>query len=190
MKQFAILVSRLFEPTLVLAVNAVLAGIAAGLQTDTFVWYLGLLIFVMFLPVMLFRVWLVKTKRVSDWDMRKRSQRIKPLLALIGFTSINLLFVWWFGNFFLTRIFAVFLVWIVGFALITMRWKVSGHTGAVALVSGFIISWFGWALWPILFTIPLVGWSRIITKNHSPSEVIGGFLYSLFIIFVFNNRTI
>ena len=172
------LISHFFEPMVVLAVVSVVAGFHAGLPGGDLARYLYGLFGLMIIPVLVIRWWLVVTKRVSDWDIRNRSQREKPLLILLAFTLLNLWYALYFGNPVLTQLFVIFIVWILGFAAVTLFWKMSGHAGITALATGFVIAWYGWAWWPVLLLVSLVGWARVVTKNHTVTQVIAGALYS------------
>lgn len=174
----ATLISHLFEPMLVLAVVSVAAGFHAGLPSTELTRYLYGVFGLMILPVLIIRWWLVVTKRVSDWDIRNRRQREKPLLILLAFTLLNLWYVLFFGNQVLTQLFVTYIVWILGFAGVTHFWKMSGHAGVAALAAGLVISWFGWNWWPIMLFVPLVGWARLATRSHTMWQVVAGALYS------------
>lgn len=188
MLAIATLISRVFEPMLVLAIVATIGGFRAGLSADAFIKYILLVYGFMVLPLTLFRIWLVGSKRVSDWDMSKRSERIKPLMAVIFLVIIDWYMIRALGNQSLDRLFTLFVVWMLGFASITLLWKISGHTGVTALSLGLIVQWFGVHWWPILLIVPLMGWARVMTKNHTINQVIGGALYSGILLLFYEIR--
>ena len=68
---------------------------------------------------------------------------------------------------FLFQTFLTVLISFAGFSLITFFWKISGHAFINALVTGYIIQWFGWSWWPVLLIVPLVSWSRVVRKDHT-----------------------
>jgi membrane-associated phospholipid phosphatase len=58
--------------------------------------------------------------------------------------------------------------------LITLRWKISGHCTAVAGLVVLALALFGENLLPSTLLIPLVAWSRIRLKRHTPAQTVAG----------------
>lgn len=183
-KKTATLVSHIFEPLVVITVLGILAGFRAGLPTglrETYFLFLGLLVIA---PIVGFRLWFMRQQGM-DWDMSDRKSRIKPLLIQIVLLLFNLVLVvrvW--HNSVLTGFVIAFLFWLVGFALVTTKWKISGHAGIAAFGAGMIIFWYGWVWWPLLLVVPLVSWARVIRRDHTRAQVIVGSLYSWVIVYV------
>lgn len=177
-------VSHLLEPMIVFSVLSMLAGVHADLSNYQTFLYAVFLVAGMIIPVLAFRLWLLRTKRVSDWDIKKRSQRILPLIALLLYSGVQLFMVYFIGSDVLTRVFTMYFVWLSGMFFITLFWKISGHVGALTLAVLFVIQWFG-AYWlPLLLTIPLLSWSRVATKHHTVGQVVCGAVYSLAIVYL------
>ncbi len=121
----------------------------------------------------------------TNWDISDHKKRLLPLLVLTVIFGVNLVITnSIFHNTGLLNMHRLWFIWIIGFYLITLKTKISGHISVLTLASGQIIWWFGPALTPVLVSIPLVAWSRVVLKRHTLVEVIGGFLYSL-IFFIF-----
>ncbi|OGG29833.1 hypothetical protein A2971_03490 [Candidatus Gottesmanbacteria bacterium RIFCSPLOWO2_01_FULL_46_21] len=173
MTRLAHLVSKIFEPMIVLSALIVVGTIHEGLSVQ----FLFFVFFVMIVPALILRIWYVKKKGI-DWDIRDRKKRILPLFILLLLTTIDVLLVRFWHNAFLTDVFVLFFVWSVGYFLITLVWKISGHTSVITLASLLFITWYGGSVWPILLTIPAVVWARVVGKNHTLSQAIGGTLYS------------
>ncbi len=179
MRFAATLLSRIFDPFLMLASLLVLTLIRGG-EANIALWFyaFGLMIG---LPVLLF-VMALRTGFISDWDMTKREERPRVLgifliLELIAFLVLRMfVFVW------TAQMILVIFLSLVGFTLITLRWKISGHALAAALFSGFVVSWYGSAWWPTLLIVPLVGWARVVDKKHSLLQVIAGAIYAWSIV--------
>ncbi len=170
----ATVISRVFEPQMVLFFISVTAGIRSRL-VDAWVYFA--LVSALFLLVLWYRLKMVKSGKVN-WDVSERTNRIRPLLILI----LILVVVGWligkFNNSLLSETFFLFLSWTIGFWLITLFYKISGHVGILTLVCGLLIRWFGKGFWPIYLTIPLLAWSRVKLKAHTVGQVTAGFLYS------------
>jgi membrane-associated phospholipid phosphatase len=129
------------------------------------------------LPFVLFII-AVKTKFISNWDVTNRSERPKMLWPLV---VIELVSIGVFQQFSLIPI----LLGIIGFAVITHFWKISGHAMAAGLASGVLVARFGIVWWPILLIVPLVCWSRVVRKNHTLAQVVAGAVYSWVLVFFF-----
>lgn len=169
------IISRVFEPMVVLTIIVLLGGLRSGLTGNSLICYCLLLVSLILL-VFLYRLKLKKGG--VNWDVSERKKRIKPLLLLI----LVLVAVFWlmgkFNNLFLTGEFFPILIWTVGFFLITLVYKISGHVSVLTLVCTLVIRWYGPGFWPVYLTIPLLAWSRVKLKAHSVGQVIAGFLYS------------
>lgn len=161
------IISRIFDPfvMLVLLFWLVFAGTPRAVEA------FGLMVV---LPFMLFVIAL-KTKMVKNWDVRDRRERPKLLWTLLIIeTGASVLL----G----TSLALPILIGLLGFALITQYWKISGHTMAATLTTGYVVMRFGFLWWPVLLIIPLVAWARIVTKNHTLLQVIAGALYACTIV--------
>ena len=183
-KLLANVIAFIFEPMIVFSVLSLLAGVNAELSDYQTFLYAIFLVGGMIIPVAGFRLWLLKTKRVSDWDIKERGERLVPMTALLVYSLIQLFMVYMIGSDALTLTFALYFFWLAGMFLITLFWKISGHVGALTLAVLLIIQWFGspWSLF--LLTIPLIGWSRVATRHHTLGQVTGGAVYSLVIVYL------
>lgn len=177
MKKLAPIVSRIFEPMIVFSGLLVAGALHAGLGGTTLVGFLATVFVSMILPAAALRFFLFRAYRI-DWDIRERSKRIVPLLLLLGLSVINFWIVQRWNNSLLTDMFLLFLFWMAGFFAITLFWKMSGHTGVITLASLLLLEWYGWQVWPVMFTIPAVAWARVVGKNHTIGQAVGGIVYS------------
>jgi membrane-associated phospholipid phosphatase len=159
--QIASWVSKLSEP-MVLVIGLLMAG----------AWRYG----VRGLPFFLFSCYVLFLS-----DRKKRVQSFIPFFGICA-VFFSCMLVW--QNSGLTGFGVGLLGWLLGFALITLRTKISGHMAILTLTLGYCILWFG-AYWLIgLIFLPLVAWSRLVLKRHTLVEVIGGILYSsVFLLF-------
>jgi membrane-associated phospholipid phosphatase len=127
----------------------------------------------------------MKKKIVSNYDLSDRRERPKVLGVLLALEIINLLILRSMVSAQALAPLLVILLTLIGFTIITFWWKISGHALAAALATGFIVSWYGWAWWPVLLIVPIVGWSRVIRKNHTTLQVIAGALYAWMFVYFF-----
>lgn len=167
--KFATIVSRIIDPFVMLAI-----ALGALLWNTQYVVpaFIGMAL----LPFVLFII-AVKTKFITNWDVSDRRERPKILWPLVAIELVCL---------FIFHLYSLFpiLFAIIGFAVITHFWKISGHAMAAGLGTGVVVSQFGFVWWPLLLIVPLVSWSRVVRKDHTPLQVIAGALYSwTFVLF-------
>lgn len=182
-KKFAFVISRACEPMVILSILAFLAGLHAGLTDGTFMLYLMVVFIVMVVPPVYYRLKLLAAHQ-TDWDVTDRKKRIKPLVLQSVFLLLDILLIALFGNSVLTHTYLLLFIWLLGFLGITTQWKISGHTATTALVTGFAVHWFGWAWWPLLLTVPILGWARVVRRDHTVAQVIAGATYSWTLLYI------
>lgn len=172
MERFSNVISRVFDPFVMLAV---LFGLLFY-QTAIFVpAFLSMII----LPFFLFiAAW--KTKFISNWDVSDRRERPKVLWTIFAIEVVSSIVL-------KTSLTVPVLAALFGFTIITHFWKMSGHTMTAALTTGLIVARFGWTWWPTLLIVPLVGWARVATKNHTIMQVVSGAAYSWFLLVLLDN---
>jgi membrane-associated phospholipid phosphatase len=165
-ERIALIVSRLLDPFVMFVVVYCVLLWGHPSFVSVFLGMVGV-------PFVLFLVaW--KTKWISNWDIQDRKERPKILWSLVFIECVAVIF---FQLWHLTPI----LIGMVGFGVITHLWKISGHAMSVALAAGLIVVRFGWNWWPVLLCVPLMCWSRVVTKNHTIAQVIAGSIYGLFL---------
>jgi len=170
-KKVATIISRIFDPFIMLGVVFVV------LLSHTSV-FIPAFICMVVLPFVLY-VAAVKTKLVSNYDMSDRRERPKILWFLVVIETVC------FVAFHLWSMLPI-LIAIIGFAVMTHFWKISGHAMGAALATGIIVARFGWAWWPFLLIVPLVGWARVVRRDHTIMQVIAGAAYSWILLAVFD----
>ncbi|MDO8451913.1 MAG: hypothetical protein Q7S76_03525 [bacterium] len=182
-QKFAHIVSRLFEPFILLATATIFGGVKSGLRGRDLLLFFLLVTVMVGVPVLL-QVWAVQTKRISDWDISRRKERIIPFAVAFLLFIFDGILVLQFNNIVLNQLFFLYLLWFFGFFLITLFWKISGHVGVAALATGLVASWYG-SFWIFaLGIVPIIGWARMKTKNHTFAQVLGAALYSWIVIAV------
>lgn len=182
---FAFFISRIFDPPVVMTILLTLAAFKSGLEGSDLINFLAALyIFILGVPLLFF-LWLLKTGRISDWDMKRRKERIIPLFALLGLVAVDIAIISRFGNGFLLGLFLFFFFWLLGFFLITLFFKISGHTSIAMLASAFLFLWFGWPAAVSFLIPPIVGWARVVGKKHTPDQVIAGAIYSTVLVYLY-----
>ncbi len=181
----AFIISRIFDPPVVMGLLLTVASFLSGMRGVSLVIFLTLLYgFILGVPFIMF-LWLLKTGRISDWDMKKRKERIAPLFIMVGLVAADIAVVKFFGNTFLLRLFLLCFFWLLGFSLITLFFKISGHTSIATLAAGLLFFWYGLPALVFFLIPPLVGWARVIGKKHTSNQVIAGAAYSTILLYIY-----
>ncbi len=173
--KLAVAISRVSDP--VFLIPLMLAAAVAWSLLNGLRWrFILILLLIDGLIPALYFVHLLRTREISDWDTTKRQQRIKLYGAALIIHAVGVIFAWTLGKIILAKI--LFSFWTLAFVytLITLVWKISLHTGVFATAVTFAAVLFGpnwiWA-WALL---PVIAWSRLRLKKHTPAQVIIGAL--------------
>ncbi|MCX8008975.1 MAG: hypothetical protein N3A54_04725 [Patescibacteria group bacterium] len=178
-------ISRLFDPPVILSILTLAGILKSGIISRGIEMFIFLCI-LFIAPPFVFFLWLLKTRRIHDIDVSKRKERITPLVGILFFLFLDCVIVFFLQNFFLVEMFMIYTIWIVGFLIITLFWKISGHTGVATLAVGMLIQWFGWYASIGFLTVPVIAWARVVGRNHTRLQVVGGIVYSLCILLIFS----
>lgn len=173
----ASLISLVMSPPIMIITSmAVRAGTVEGVRL--WLWVVVYAIVGAFVPLTyLYRQ--VRREFVSDFDLRVRTERVKPQLV----TAASLCIAW--GILFLGRapgqminLAATLFLLSVAILSITLQWKISMHcaaTGAAGMVLGIVTG----AYWPLVLGVVVVGWSRLRLRRHTPAQIIAGSLLGI-----------
>ena len=161
---------------------AMLGGIHAGLvgaSWNTYIWSITIIMGVVFGARMYF-----KRKDKTNWDISDRKKRIVPMAILL--VCVGVIYAWLraFAEPSVASLFGIFFLWVIGFFLLTLKIKASGHVGMLTWLVCQLIFWFGTSMIPLVVFIPLLAWSRLALKRHTMIEVVVGFVYSILMFFV------
>lgn len=180
----ASVISRIFDPFIVFSVTVLIALFRSTLSGSARLLFVLILVLIVIAPPFVLLSWAVARKKVSDWDISKRQERPLALFILLVLSVIDLYIVHVYGDTFLFGVFSAFLVWLTGFLVITVFWKISGHTGVISLFAAIAFHWFGIRTLPVFFLIPVVAWARVVRHDHTVAQTCAGALYSFAIVTV------
>ena len=126
--------------------------------------------------------------RVRNLDLDLRHERPWPMLFALAVTVLGLVTLWLLGA---PRLLLVLLLsTLIGgmvALLITLRWKISIHTGGAAGCATVLALLYGARALPLLLGVALIGWSRVVLGKHTWAQVVVGALVSTLItILVFD----
>jgi hypothetical protein len=180
----AILISRLFDPFIGLFS---LFGIAA-IRNGVFGWdllrLLGIIFISIFVPPLILLFLSVKAKLLSNWDISDRKQRVWALAVFLLFLLVDYFIMSWLGTTLMNTVFRFLLFLFLGFFLITLRTKISGHMCTATIFFCFMVYWFGLFAFPLFLLLPFIAWSRLVLKRHTLVEVILGGVYPMSAFFL------
>ena len=172
-KKFAMCVSRVLNPVIVLGVVIVLVSLeASGSGTWTVLCALIALFFTVFAPWSIV-LYMRRRGEISELFIPDRHDRLRPLFF---FTASS-----WMGVgilYFLHSPPAIYALMVCVAVLstvallITMQWKISLHAMGLWAACGVMIALYGswWAVVPA----GLVSWARFVLQAHSISQILVG----------------
>ncbi|NYB52082.1 MAG: phosphatase PAP2 family protein [Methanobacteriaceae archaeon] len=151
------------------------------LSEGNWLWFSSVSIFfVSLLPILTSFSWI--KKKNLEVDMPRRQDRIYPLLLVIlsyimGVVVLNLL-----GAPQLTTVLMFcYLTNTIVVLLFSLFWKISIHAMGIAGPATAIIYLFGWTGLLFSLLVPLVVWSRLYLKKHTPAQLITGTFLGYFL---------
>lgn len=184
-KTAAQLVSFVLGPLIWIPLLLTIFVLKTNLSSNQIFLLLPLLIILQVFFPFLYILIAYKLKKISDLDLSKREERIIPMVIIFISLFISLFVVKSFNSTILYRfyLFSILVLAVNGF--ITLFWKISFHMG-INIVGSLLINFlYHWQL-PILYlTIPLVFWSRLKLKRHTPAQLIAALLLNTVIVFLF-----
>lgn len=129
--------------------------------------------------------WLVKKKRVTDFHIPIRSQRIKPMMIMLVSGTLTLLLLWMLHPpRFIILLSIAALCQLIAIFVITLKWKISGHAAAVSTFSALCWILFGPIAGFGFILIPVVIWGRLRLKRHTPMQTLAGTVLGLLTLVV------
>jgi membrane-associated phospholipid phosphatase len=151
------------------------------LSGGNWLWFSAISIFfVSLLPIITSYLW-IKRKNL-EVDMPRRQDRIYPLLLVILSYIIGVLVLYNLGAPQLTTVLMIcYLSNTVVVLLFSLFWKISIHAMGIAGPATAIIYLFGWPGLLFSLLVPLVIWSRLYLKRHTPAQLITGTFMGYFL---------
>lgn len=142
--------------------------------------YAGLTLFFLSIGPFTYILIGVRLGKLSDVDVSKRTERVGPFI--FGLISVCL---GWFALVLahgpVPLISTVIVTAISGLIMmvITLWWKISLHASSLGAAATILTVLYGAALLPTFALLVLVGWSRVVLRRHTLSQVIAGSLLSI-----------
>ncbi len=153
-------------------------ALAAGTLATPAAWAWALVTIGLALVVpMGYIAWLVARGEVSDYDLRIRAQRPRPYLMTTACGAASwLLLTLGSAPPLLTLLAGTLAVQAAVLMLITLTWKISLHTAAMASWLAVCLALFGSAAAPLAGLVLAVAWARVQLRRHTPWQTVAGAL--------------
>ncbi|MGG8406048.1 hypothetical protein ACM614_05240 [Streptomyces sp. 12297] len=125
-------------------------------------------------------LWIAWGRRKGWWGdrhVRRRQDRLVVLPGILASVAAGIcLIVLLDGPFELVALIAAMLVALVVFLGVTTVWKISFHTAVPAgAITVAAVAFGAWALVAVPL-LALIGWSRVVLRDHTPAQVCAGAL--------------
>lgn len=147
--------------------------------------WLALLIPLLVVPPLVYLLWLVHNGTLEDIYMPNRETRVRPLIVLMVWLLVCLGLIRYWTAPPVVEAFVLITIMLVGIlSLVTLFWKISFHGATISAAATATVMVAGYAAWPVVLLIPLVGWSRIRLERHTPRQVIYGSLVGVLIALI------
>jgi membrane-associated phospholipid phosphatase len=131
---------------------------------------------------------MIHSGKVSDLDVSKRQERMRPMLLILSCYIVALAYLFWVNApWWLLMYFASGILTTIVVGIITLKWKISGHGAGLGNLIGFLtalcvhgislIQIVPWIMVAIIIA-GIVGSARVILHKHTPLQVIAGVVLS------------
>lgn len=174
-RKMAKIISDVLSPPVITLLGTILFAFYLG-TSQALLWTGLYLVIVLFIPVG-YIIYLVKKGKVTDFHLRVREERFKPLLVIIGCSIVGWTMVLLSpAPYQLKAVSGIGVLQILVIFLITTKWKISGHSSAISSFTLMVYGLFGATTitLPVFLAVPLVAWARVRIKRHTLMQTIAG----------------
>ena len=188
LKSTAKLISVVFEPYTVATVTTLLVFFKVQAATESKLVWLGIGFLVGALPPLIILIYEKSKGKISDWFMSSRAERRDVQLAWVFgaaiFTSLAL--VYGLPRLILALSLSFFTLSFLVTA-INFYWKISVHTAMISLAVLALVLTYSSLLAGAVLLILLVAWARVQLGAHTWSQVSGGALLAILVVYFWFN---
>lgn len=152
-----------------------ITAVALALGTQRIWLWAGLYLLLAVLIPLIFLIVQVRLGNVTDMDIHLREQRQGALFATAFGSAVTWIAMAIWGAHEAVHFMVSLAVaqWLAIY-LITLRWKISVHSTSAMGISLFVFRTFGVSVLPVFLTVPLVAWSRVKLRRHTPLQTLAG----------------
>ncbi|MBA7649553.1 hypothetical protein ES703_57350 [subsurface metagenome] len=184
-ERIANLTSNILNPFLVSLILILLLSFkSTSSALDAVKWSL-VPIAISILPVLSVIIYLVRKQRLENPFIITRKQRTKLYLVAGACAGIGcIIFPYLGAPKELRATFVAGFSAVVVFMFVNLLWKISLHTALITASVTVLIILYGSIAAVTVVLVPLIAWSRIELKHHSPAQVAAGALLAALIVVV------
>jgi hypothetical protein len=173
MKRIAWLISRVFDPVIIIPL--ILLATVSYAYLNGFRWrFITALFFIDAVLPGLFVFHRFYKKKGKDWDIHKREERLPLFLVTIVAHGLGVALAFILDRHPLAEILLGLWLMAIVYAVITYFWKISVHAGVNATLAVMVYVMTGWRYWWVWLIPLIVGWARVAEKHHTPVQVVLG----------------
>ena len=184
-ERIANLASNILNPLSVSLVLILLLSFKSASSALDAVKWLLISLAVSIVPVFSVIIYLVRKQRLESPFIITRKQRTRIYLLAGVCAGIGcIIFPYLEAPPMLIATFVAGLSAVIIFMCINLLWKISLHTAFVTASVTILIILYGSTAAVTVVLVPLIAWSRIELKHHSPAQVITGALLATLIVVV------
>ena len=174
-QSIARLISDIFNPFLVSFITIVLLVIHTTTSPASAFTWATIALVLSVVPVFSFIVYQVRRKKMESIFPEGQVQRRAVYVLASVLAAIGCGVMWYFNApRLLTISFIAGLTAVVIFMVINLWWKISLHTAFMAAAAVVLTLVFGVKAAWVFVLLPLVAWSRLELKLHTPAQVTAG----------------
>lgn len=117
-------------------------------------------------------------KKVSNWDLPKKEERIFFLsMSMIAYL-ISMIIIYFLGNQFLFNLGLIVFTILTVMVITTYFWQISLHTALNTTGSIIVNFLFNWSAPWLYLSIPIIFWARLKLKRHNSAQLMAGMILS------------
>lgn len=167
------LISAISSPPLLAILGILICS--NGVKDGTTLFWAYMIILISILPPLIYVGWLMRKKKISNFHLDIRKERIGPTISMLVSTlGVFLLLKVLNAPLEIIALVTAAIVLIILMFLLTTRWKVSAHCAATGAFVTAVIFAFGSGTALLLPAIPTVAWSRMQLGSHNLVQTVVG----------------
>jgi hypothetical protein len=173
MRSLAKIISAIFDPILLLPI--IISWQIYNAYIETGGWLLPGLLFVvdLMMPGLAF-IYFMSRRHFRDWDVHRVRLRFPMFLVNTLCQGTGLVCALIIGADKVGSVLGSLWLVVLIFMGVSLFWKISVHTGMMAVLAFLMIEYGGWSYGWTLALLGLVAWSRVVDRDHTWFQVIAG----------------
>ncbi|MGH7884771.1 MAG: phosphatase PAP2 family protein [Thermodesulfobacteriota bacterium] len=182
LKVIAYYISAVFSPPLTGFYGILLCSYAVDFPSIYF-WTILFLSLFLLLPT-IYILFLVKKGVITDFHMKNREDRIRPLSIIFVHLLLSFMLYHYLGGPLIFMVLALCGLIMVGLIVfISLYWKISGHCAAAGGLFIIALNYYDKLVFILALSVALVAWSRVRLGKHSLPQTLVGIVLGAVVTF-------